>query len=117
VRVDRSTLWEELRRIDRHVLWMADAETITFAGTQREGEGTSFLCVTKVGPLRLRDRMTISAWEPERAMGVVHEGLVTGSGVMTLGERDGATELSWREELAFPGGWPVRSEGESPGRF
>lgn len=100
VPVDR--LWAELRQIDRHVNWMADAASITFQSEQREGLGTEFLCVTKVGPIKLTDVMTITSWENERAMGVRHSGIVTGEGTFTLTAQDQNSVLSWDENLSFP---------------
>ena len=86
-----ARLWELLEPIERHVEWMADAESIDFTSTQRRGVGTRFICVTKIGPIRMRDRMSITVWEPEQRMGVRHEGLVTGSGVFVLEPIDGGT--------------------------
>ena len=100
VPVDR--LWAELRQIDRHVNWMADAASITFQSEQREGLGTEFLCVTKVGPIKLTDVMTITSWENERAMGVRHSGIVTGEGTFTLTAQGQNSVLSWDENLSFP---------------
>ena len=61
---------------------MADAESIRFLTEQTRGVGTRFECVTKVGPIRLTDRMEITEWEPGRSMGVRHDGLVTGTGTV-----------------------------------
>jgi carbon monoxide dehydrogenase subunit G len=98
-----AEVWEEVRHVDRHVAWMADAESITFHGEQTSGTGTSFDCVTKVGPIRLVDRMTITEWDEGRTMGVRHEGLVTGSGRFTIGSAlDGRTTFTWEERLVFP---------------
>ena len=71
-------------RSSDHVEWMADAESIRFVTSQRRGVGTRFTCVTAVGPIRLDDRMEITEWEPGRAMGVRHDGLVTGTGRFAL---------------------------------
>lgn len=98
-----AQVWEEVRQIERHVDWMADAVEIRFLSDQRDGAGTTFDCVTKVGPIKVTDQMTITEWRPSRAMGVRHEGLVTGSGLFTLaGLRRGRTRFTWDEELAFP---------------
>ena len=93
-----------LEPIERHVDWMADAASIVFDGPQRRGTGTRFWCVTEVGPLRLIDHMEITAWEPERAMGVRHRGIVRGDGRFTLEAIAGgrATRFSWTERLRFP---------------
>jgi len=101
--VDSAVLWEELRHIDRHVQWMADAESIEFETDQREGVGTSFRCRTKIGPFVTVDRMTITSWVERREMGVTHQGLVTGVGTFTLLDGpDNTCDLTWREELRFP---------------
>jgi len=96
-------VWQVVEPIERHVDWMADAESISFVSDQTRGVGTAFLCVTKVGRIRLNDKMRITRWEPNRAMGVEHIGLVTGSGVFTLEAVDPkSTRFVWEETLKFP---------------
>ena len=98
-----ARVWGVVEPIERHVDWMADAVAITFEGTQTRGVGTRFLCDTKVGPIRLQDKMTITAWEPERTMGVSHTGVVTGTGEFTLAALgDSRTRFTWSERLIFP---------------
>lgn len=97
-------VWEHLADIERHTTWMADAESIRFETTQRDGVGTAFVCRTVVGPLRLDDRMEITEWDAPRAMGVRHTGLVSGTGrflltPIDLGRR---TRMTWSESLQFP---------------
>ena len=97
-------VWAALQQIDRHVDWMHDAVAIRFTGEQTSGVGTEFLCDTKVGPFKLVDRMTITEWTPNAAMGVTHTGVVTGEGTFTLraitsGTR---TQFAWEERLRFP---------------
>ena len=97
-------LWATLEPIERHVDWMADAESIEFLTANHRGVGTRFVCVTKVGPVRLRDVLEITAWEPHRSMGVRHEGLVTGDGHFTLQPLDDGRRVrfTWSEELTVP---------------
>ena len=98
-----AEVWADVQHIDRHVEWMHDAESIAFTSPETDGVGTTFDCATKVGPLRLTDKMEITEWEPERVMGVRHVGLVEGSGRFTLTETiDGGTHFAWEEELLFP---------------
>ena len=97
-------VWNIVEPIERHVDWMADAVAIRFETDQTRGVGTRFLCDTKVGPIKLTDKMEITEWEPGKSMGVKHVGLVTGTGVFTLapvaaGDR---TRFTWEEELRFP---------------
>jgi hypothetical protein len=99
-----TRVWEVVEPVERHVDWMHDAVAIRFSGEQTRGVGTEFLCDTKVGPLRLVDRMEITEWVPTEVMGVRHSGLVTGNGRFTitpidLGRR---TRFTWQEDLTFP---------------
>lgn len=83
---------------------MADAVAIRFITEQTRDVGTEFFCDTKVGPIKLVDKMTITKWEPEKVMGVRHTGVVTGTGEFTLEPLDGGsrTRFTWTEKLDFP---------------
>jgi carbon monoxide dehydrogenase subunit G len=97
-------VWQTLESIESHVDWMSDAESIHFTTDQTRGVGTAFDCVTRVGPIRVTDRLEITEWEPARTMGVRHIGVVTGTGRFTLAAVDGGrrTRVTWQEELRFP---------------
>ncbi len=99
-----AEVWDIVEPIERHVDWMADAETIRFTSERRRGIGTTFECDTKVGPITLTDVMEITEWEPARRMGVRHTGIVTGSGAFVLVpiDLDRRTRFTWTEELRFP---------------
>ncbi len=98
-----SRVWEIVEPIERHVDWMHDAVAIRFTTEQTRGIGTEFDCDTKVGPIRLTDKMQITQWVPERVMGVRHVGVVTGSGIFRLTPIDlgRRTRFSWTEDLQF----------------
>ncbi|MEW6154435.1 MAG: SRPBCC family protein [Actinomycetota bacterium] len=103
--IDRppAHVWEELRDIAAHVNWMADAEAITFTSAVREGVGTTFDCVTKLGPLRVTDKMVVTEWKDGESIAVRHEGIVTGVGRFTLKRKRGdVTQFTWEERLMFP---------------
>lgn len=96
-------VWQVVEPVERHVDWMEDAVAIRFKSEQTRGVGTEFFCDTKVGPIKLVDEMTITAWEPNRVMGVRHTGVVTGSGEFTLEPNtEGGTRFTWTERLVFP---------------
>lgn len=101
---DVSQVWDEVERIEDHVHWMADAVAIRFDSDQRRGVGSTFVCDTKIGPIRLADRMAVTEWQPREVIGVRHDGLVTGSGRFTLTPIDlgRRTRFAWSEELTFP---------------
>jgi uncharacterized protein YndB with AHSA1/START domain len=98
-----AEVWWAVEDIASHVDWMLDARSIRFTSSQRAGVGTTFECVTGVGPFRFTDRMEVTQWVPGKAMGVAHAGLVTGTGRFTLRRaRRGRTRFSWEEQLALP---------------
>lgn len=90
-------VWEDVRHIERHVEWMADAVAIRFTSP------TTFECDTKIGPFRTTDVMEITEWDEGRAIGVRHVGLVTGEGRFTLAPVGTGTRFTWDEELRLPG--------------
>jgi len=103
-----ATVWAVVEPVERHVDWMHDAVAIRFTSDQTRGVGTEFLCDTKVGPIKLVDRMEITEWEPGSVMGVRHTGIVTGVGRFTLEPLDAPhgdprrPRFTWAETLTFP---------------
>ena len=110
--IDRapSEVWNEMRHIERHVNWMHDAVEIRFTSDSREGIGTSFICLTKVGPFKTQDVMTITDWRENEAMGVTHVGLIKGSGQFTITTQGQKSLIVWEEKLFFPW-WALGSFG------
>ena len=112
-----STVWAYLADIDSHVQWMHDAVRIRFLTERTSGVGTRYECDTKVGPFQMTDVMEITEWSPGRALGVRHDGLVTGAGRFTLRKaRGGRTRFTWTERLRFPlrRGGPIAAYASKP---
>ena len=99
---DPETVWRDVQQLETHVEWMADAESIEFEGDQRRDVGTVMKVLTKVGPLQTTDIIRVVSWEPNRIIGVVHEGLVTGRGEFRLEPATAGTRFVWDEELTMP---------------
>jgi hypothetical protein len=98
-----AAVWADVKRIDRHVEWMRDAESIRFLTRRRTGVGTELECRTRVGPLATTDLLVVTEWRPRRAIGISHEGAVRGRGRFTLrSRRGGRTRFCWHEQLRFP---------------
>ena len=97
-----AAVWDVVEQIHAHPRWMRDAERITFIGPQMQGVGTEFDCRTVIGPLHVTDRMRVTEWEPEIAMGIEHRGAVSGRGRFSLAPTADGTEFCWRETLTFP---------------
>jgi Polyketide cyclase / dehydrase and lipid transport len=112
-----EVVWRAIESIERHVDWMTDAVSITFTSASRRGVGTRFDCVTRIGPFRTTDRMTVTQWTPRRAMEIEHHGAVTGRGRFTLSRRrHNRTRFAWTERLKFPWwmGGPVGALAAKP---
>jgi uncharacterized protein YndB with AHSA1/START domain len=94
-------VWACIEDIGSHPRWMRDALAIRFVSDQTKGVGTRFDCDTRVGPLRMTDRMEVTEWDPGRAMAIRHGGVVTGEGRFMLEPVPSGTRFSWTERLAF----------------
>jgi hypothetical protein len=57
---------------------------------------------TAIGPFRTTDIMEVVSWEEGRSIGVIHEGIVTGRGTLSIHSGDDSTTVSWDETLTFP---------------
>ena len=97
-----ADVWADVARLETHVEWMADAESIVFRGDARSGVGVIMEVLTRVGPLRTTDVIRVMTWEPPNRIGVVHEGLVEGVGEFRLEPNGAGTSFTWDEELSFP---------------
>ena len=100
--VSPEEVWADVRHLGTHVEWMHDAVAIDFTSETVEGVGTTFDCLTKVGPIKLTDKMRVTSWvEPER-IGVRHEGLVSGDGEFVISPTANGSTFAWEETLDFP---------------
>lgn len=99
-----AQVWRVVEVVEQHIDWMHDAVAIRFQSDQHRGVGTTFLCDTKVGPIKLVDSMEITEWLADSAIGVRHVGIVTGTGRFTLTPIDlgRRTRFTWDESLVFP---------------
>tara|TARA_Y100001970_G_scaffold140622_1_gene173139 strand:- start:1027 stop:2154 length:1128 start_codon:yes stop_codon:yes gene_type:complete len=97
-----TEVWSYLRDVTKHSEWMMDALSVDVTSEVTEGPGLTFDCLTAVGPFRVRDQMEVVEWEPERAMGVKHSGIVTGIGQFTLTPISAGTQFSWHESIDLP---------------
>ncbi|MDX1468601.1 MAG: SRPBCC family protein [Acidimicrobiia bacterium] len=98
----RRVVWSALANLSSHADWMADADSITFAGDQTSGPGTVMRVPTRVGPFRTLDIIEITGWVEGERIDAEHRGIVTGAGSFALTDRPDGTLLTWGEDLRFP---------------
>lgn len=103
-RVDASAavVWDALADLGSHAEWMKDAESIVFKSEQTRGTGTLMEVETRVGPLRTLDVLEVTGWEEGTAIDVVHRGLVTGTGTLSVRSEGNGSRVDWDERLTFP---------------
>jgi uncharacterized protein YndB with AHSA1/START domain len=95
-------VWEALADFASHTDWMTDAREIEFETGQQTGLGTRLRVETRLGPMTTVDVMEVTAWEPHRRIGVVHQGVVRGEGEFRLDPVAGGVNVVWSETLVFP---------------
>lgn len=95
-------VWAELADLGSHVEWMKDATGIAFVTEKTRGVGTVMEVATKVGPFRTLDRIEVTGWVEGQSIDVVHTGLVTGEGTLSVETSGTGTLVSWVEKLSFP---------------
>ncbi|MFZ0015460.1 MAG: SRPBCC family protein [Acidimicrobiia bacterium] len=97
-----SVVWAALADLESHPVWMRDARSVAFTSDQTSGVGTRMEVATVIGPFRTTDVMEVVSWEEGRSIGVVHQGLVTGRGTLSLDSGTVPTTVTWDETLTFP---------------
>jgi carbon monoxide dehydrogenase subunit G len=97
-----SVVWKLLIDWENQGDWMLEATDFVVLTSQREGVGVEAEATVSIGGLTTRDRVRVSAWEPERRLEIVHGGWVSGRGEFQLTPRGDATHVLWREELHPP---------------
>ena len=96
-------VWADVADMASHAEWMADAESISFAGERRSGVGAVLIVPTRVGPLTTEDWIIVTEWVERERMGVIHVGIVSGVGAFTLHDLGGGrTRFVWDEDLVLP---------------
>ena len=97
-------VWSVLADIEGQPRWMHDMKSVRLTTPPPVGVGTQGESTVRVFGVATTDPVTITEFEPPTRFALRHEGVVTGSGVMTLEPgADGTTTIvRWDERLVAP---------------
>lgn len=95
-------VWDDLRQLEQHLEWMADAERMDFLSESTRGLGVAMAVRTRVGPFVTTDVIEVREWDELHRIGVSHRGLVSGTGAFLLTPTKRGTRFVWDEDLTFP---------------
>jgi Polyketide cyclase / dehydrase and lipid transport len=97
-----EVVWRIASELAAQPDWMRDARAVRFLTTRRTGVGVILVCDTRIGPIRLADRLEVTEWDDGRAISIRHDGIVRGTGRFTLAPHPAGTRFTWTEDLRFP---------------
>jgi hypothetical protein len=104
-----DVVWAKLIDWPTHGAWMLFTEVDrTTDEADGDGVGTGIVGITKLGPLAVRDTMTITTWQPSPAdparCVVAHTGtIVRGAGAFEVESIDGErSRVVWSEWVRLP---------------
>jgi uncharacterized protein YndB with AHSA1/START domain len=101
--VDRARLWDALADLEAHRDWMTDVRSLHFVTSQRSGVGTRYVIDIRVGPVPVRDRIEVIAWDRPGELAISHRiGGVRGEGRFELTDAGRGTRLAWRTRFVIP---------------
>jgi carbon monoxide dehydrogenase subunit G len=111
-----AAVWQVASDLAAQPDWMHDALAIRFVSQQTSGPGVVMECDTRIGPIRLADRMVVTRWVEGREIAIRHQGLVSGTGRFTIEPDRAGTRFTWSEDLRFPWwlGGPVAGAAARP---
>jgi len=111
-----AAVWQVASDLAAQPDWMHDAHAIRFVSVQTSGAGVVMDCYTRIGPIRLADRMVVTQWVQGRTIAIRHQGLVSGTGCFTIEPDQSGTRFTWSEDLRFPWrlGGPVAGAAARP---
>lgn len=103
IEAPRARVWDLLRDWEGSSAWMVDATTVRVLGHLREGVGTRVEAVTRIAGIPIKDRFTVTAWQPEQLIAIMHHRWpIRGLAWWELSDLGSATFMEWAEELDPP---------------
>jgi len=95
--------WAVLADVEGQPRWMHDLKAVRIDTPGPIGAGTRATGTVRILGLTVEDPVEITEFEPPTRFGIAHEGLFTGSGLITLEPgADGTTTIVRWEEVLVP---------------
>jgi hypothetical protein len=105
IRATPERVWAVLANLPAQKLWMVDLRSLEITSKQQSGPGTELRVTSELFGLPVvKDRMTITAWEPPHRFDVRHTGSFSGTGSFLLEPVRGGTVFTWIEDFRPPMG-------------
>ncbi len=108
VRAPQERVWQHLVDWPTHGSWMLLTHVVSLSpDDEPAGPGARIEGVTGVGPLAMRDPMTVTQWQPPPAQparcAVAHTGpVVRGAGAFEVETCEGGSRITWSEWVTLP---------------
>ncbi len=97
-----EVVWRLITDWERQGDWMLEARDFRVLSQQRTGVGVEAEATVTIAGITVRDRVRVTAWEPQRRLAIRHLGWVSGDAELVLTAEGGSTYLFWRESLNPP---------------
>jgi hypothetical protein len=104
IRATPERVWEIIADLPSQADWMVDVRKLEVVSEQRSGSGTVVEVTSELFGLPVvKDRMTITSWQPPQRYDVAHDGqLFSGTGAFVLEPAPGGTIFIWIEDFKPP---------------
>jgi hypothetical protein len=102
-----ETVWDVVADVGRQPEWMAEMSDLRMLTDPPLGVGSRGEATVTIAGISTTDPVTVSLFQPPRRYGIVHEGRISGDGLIALASRavGGPTIVEWEERL-FPPVFP-----------
>jgi hypothetical protein len=103
IRATPERVWEVISDLEGQRRWMVDLRDLSVVGGEPGGLGTQVQVTSELFGLPLvKDKMTITVWDPPHRLDVRHAGSFSGTGSFLLEPVRGGTVFTWIEDFRSP---------------
>ena len=105
IRATPDRVWQIISDIPGQQRWMVDLHRLHITSDARSGIGTEMDVTSELFGLPVvKDRMSITSWQPPYRFDVQHKGSFSGTGSFMLDPVPAGTVFTWIEDFKPPAG-------------